>query len=247
MPGITGGRVRRLQGTEDTRAARLTRFQEIGARRKATELVLEQIRRRMLDGAIRPGDRLPPERQLTEQLGVSRTVVREALSVLEALGLVSANRRSGRVMHPPTMSSFLRTIALVYFANAATYRELFEARKHLESAIIRLTAERRTPGDLRRIQAPLDVLVSSRDLQEIVQTDIAFHFELARASHNEFFSSLLELISDLLGNNVRRNRETLWSHAETNRRLAHQHLAIFRAVRAGDPGRAAPPRDLTSS
>lgn len=172
---------------------------------------------------------LPPERQLAEQLGVSRTVVREATKRLELQGLVEVKHgigiRRSASLHKPLNGS----LALLIPNEADRLRQSLEVRLALEPEVARLAAQRAKPSQLRELRKAQRVLQDTVDLQEAVEADIEFHRLLAKATGNGVFSLLLETIADL----GRDSRRATISHAGVKRAVEH-HEAVLAAVERHD-------------
>jgi len=132
---------------------------------------------------LKPGDRLPPERELAQNYGVSRTVVREAVHALTARGLLEVRSRSGVVVSTPTAEQVSHSITSFLRAGfpELDYRKVMEVRLHLEVQIAALAAERRTDHDLRQMERILESYIDVRVLAEFVRWDMAFHAALAQA------------------------------------------------------------------
>lgn len=177
---------------------------------------------------------LPPERELASQLGVSRTVVREATKRLELQGLVEVQhgvgiRRSGK-LHKPLNGS----LALLIPDEAGRLKQSLEVRLAIEPEVARLAAGRVTAAQVRELRKVHSRLENAATLAEAVEADIEFHRALARATGNEIFGLLLETLSDL----GRESRMATISHAGVKRAIEH-HATILHAVEAKDEAAAA--------
>ena len=164
-------------------------------RSRTYELVLTRIEQLILDGRLRVGDRLPPERELSEMLGVSRAAIREALRVLEAQGAlrprVGTGPESGNVitaMPGAGLTQFLRLhIALAHFS----LDDVVEARAVLERSSARLAAERAEPEDLARMREQLDRMdVVGLPRETFNDCDTDFHVAIAEAAGNRMVADL---------------------------------------------------------
>ncbi len=180
-----------------------------------------------------PGERLPSERDLAERFGVSRTVVREAVRGLAAKGLLEVRAGSGTIVRAPSAKLVVDSMSrlLSMSGGEPAHRKVVEVRRVLEVEIAGLAARRRTGEDIERIQQILNTAEEQLDDPEtFVETDVAFHATLARATHNELFPILLDSIANvmvqvrLLGLQV----------SGTPRRALDHHRRIFRSVKAGD-------------
>lgn len=162
---------------------------------RASNLIVDQIRSLIRDGRLCLGDRLPSERELCEQFGVSRVTVREALRGLEANGLVSirVGARGGAFVAAPTIQQVSEGIADLVAASVVRPDEVDEARRTLELGIVPLVCERADEQDivdLLEISGRTRVLPESGD-EHVVSMCSEFHIRMARATHN----SAIEMMS----------------------------------------------------
>jgi GntR family transcriptional regulator, transcriptional repressor for pyruvate dehydrogenase complex len=201
---------------------------------RVTEVV-RHLEQRILSGQLAAGDRVPSERELSAEMGVSRSVVREAIGRLASLGLVRSVHGSGtRVEAPngrPITAGYQRLLRRGEFDLA----HLAEVRLPLETAIAALAARRRTDEHLARLAAAQKALATARaGLDAHVRADLEFHAVLADASGNPLFGIVLAPIQELL---IESRRRTLGRHGSA---LAHRHhAAILAAVEARDAEAAA--------
>lgn len=170
------------------------------------EQVARQLQELIMTGALKPGDRLPPERELVEQLGVSRVVIREAMKTLEGRGLLEVLTGSGTYILQVEPHVISDSINLLIQQRAFSFDHLNEIRRMLEIEIAGLAAERARPEDTQPMEqaiivqeaaaANLESDPTARDA--FVQADLAFHNALAEATQNPLLPLLLESMSDLL-------------------------------------------------
>jgi DNA-binding FadR family transcriptional regulator len=149
--------------------------------------VVERIRRALSLGVLLPGDRLPAERALAEDLGVSRVTVREALRLLQGEGLLVTKRGSGGTIVSPTLTNW--EAHSEYHKKIA---EAFEVRLAVETMAARLAAERVTPQDIARLDACQRALEASDDVHAFRRADSEFHLTVARISGNDMLSNVVE-------------------------------------------------------
>src|SRR5919112_626300 len=153
----------------------------------------------VVSGGLEPGERLPPERELCERLGVSRTVVREALNLLEARGLISIEHGRGAVVSGGTTDAVRDALEVVLRVRPKVLWELLEMRAILEVGISGLAAERATEEDTDAMRVQLERMAALIDVPEgYVDADVEFHALLARAARNGVLLTMLEPIVDLL-------------------------------------------------
>ena len=177
-------------------------FQAIKRRRLSDE-VSAQIQVRIASGELRSGDKLPPERELAQSLGVSRGAVREALRTLERTGLISlqAGSRGGAFIgkgNPDLIGDSFRNL---YQLGSVSLDVLTEARQWLESTVVRIVAKRATPGDLASLEANVDEaerLFKAKRYDEKIDVHIEFHNLLARATHNSVMIMLMGALMEVM-------------------------------------------------
>jgi GntR family transcriptional regulator, transcriptional repressor for pyruvate dehydrogenase complex len=202
---------------------------------KISEGIASQIKDLIKTGALQPGDKLPPERNLAAYLGVGRSSLREAINILETMGFVEKNKRKGifiRSLSAPMLSNPLRKIIE---EDTDKLFQLYEIRKDIELASVCFAALRRTPADLERIETVL--LKMERDaLQNHVSMadDIEFHLSIARATQNVIRVHILNTIFELYAEFINFVIDTVSREkADTLMNLA-LHQKIFAAIKAGD-------------
>jgi GntR family transcriptional repressor for pyruvate dehydrogenase complex len=184
----------------------------------------------ILSGKWAPGDRLPSERDISTEMDVSRSVVREALGRLASLGLVRSVHGSGTVVQVPSDRPITTGYRRLLQHREFALSDLAAVRLPLETAIVRLAALHRTDEQLERLARAQEVLANRRSsLDAQVQADLEFHAILAEASANLLFGVVLAPIQELL---IESRRRTLGRHGAE---LAHRHhAAILEAIRARD-------------
>ena len=211
-----------------------------GVYRPRYELVAEEILQLIGELLLRPGDRMPTEKELAARLGTSRTVVRDAVKILSATGRVSAQK--GRGLYVADNKSMLGARQWGGFfvpTNLDHIFMLFEFRRVQETQASRLAAKRASPSELRVIESAVQTCrhgYTSGDNAEFDQGDDDFHLGVAAASHNFFLVSavrearMLQRRASVIG------LRGLGGHAGA---AVGEHEAIYRAIRDGDPEAAA--------
>jgi GntR family transcriptional regulator, transcriptional repressor for pyruvate dehydrogenase complex len=192
----------------------------------------DQILDMLISGGLNPGERLPPERELCARLNVSRTVVREALNLLEARGLISIEHGRGAVVSGGNIGAVRDTLGLILRVRPKALWELLEMRKILEVEISGLAAERATVEDIEAMRTQLERMVASIDTPRgYVDADVEFHASLARGARNGVLLTMLEPIVDLL----RASRRVSASRRPGSAlRALGEHEEILRRVEVGD-------------
>jgi GntR family transcriptional repressor for pyruvate dehydrogenase complex len=202
------------------------------------ERVIQQLTRLIEGGVLEPGDQLPSERELSEELQVSRGTVREAVQFLGALGLVEVRHGSGTFVRLGTDPSKLRDEWRDWtIRHAERIHDLLELRKGLEPFAAELAAQRAGEEQVAAMEDALKQMepaVDSPDVTGLIQADLAFHHALCAAAGNAALSEF----ADALGEQLVRERGVIWNLPGRPARSLVEHRAIYEAVRAGDPARA---------
>jgi GntR family transcriptional regulator, transcriptional repressor for pyruvate dehydrogenase complex len=204
-----------------------------------------QIARQIADAVqqelLNTGDKLPSERLLADQLGVSRPSVREALSALEILGIVESRTGDGTyIRRPPTEWTYMGTIFDEFAEREESPLEILEARFLLEPQIARLAAERATPDGLTQIESYLLAMENAFESSvSHIEADTGFHIAIANATTN---SMLVRQIQLLVSTMQSRLWTSLNQRAVNDPALAHSfledHRRIYTAIHDRNPDRA---------
>jgi GntR family transcriptional repressor for pyruvate dehydrogenase complex len=210
----------------------------------AAEGTARHIEDLILEGSLRPGEPLLPEREMAARLNVSRPTLRQGIKLLEDKGLLVAEAGGGRVVAPLARSITDPLIELMA-ARAEVIDDYLELRATLERMAAALAASRANEVDratLRRCMERIDRAHAKADAREEADADVDLHVAVYEASHNVVLLQIMRALSGLLREGVFHNREKLYTRPEVREVLREQHRAIFEAVIARDPalaGRAA--------
>jgi GntR family transcriptional regulator, transcriptional repressor for pyruvate dehydrogenase complex len=191
--------------------------------------IANQLLRQLLSGSVKPGERLPPERQLATMLGVGRATVRDALKLLAHHGVIKIRPGDGTYFTPSNLLP--QSIEWGLLLGERQIQDLIEARRYIEVIVARLAAERRNEQTIGALSALLsEMKEANTDYARFIEADIAFHKLLSEASGNSVFADILSRIHLLLRIWIQRVFEDAGETAYSYRR----HLAIFKAIEAGD-------------
>jgi GntR family transcriptional repressor for pyruvate dehydrogenase complex len=198
-----------------------------------TAQVVAHVRALIDRRALGPGDRLPAERDLAIQIGVSRPTVRAGLRALAAMGVVQSRHGSGTFIPdgPPTLGS--EPLSFLAALHGFTRVEMYEARRILEVGAAGLAAERATPDQLATMAEEVASLFASmHDPMGFLVHDINFHRTVAAASGNPIVASIVEMVSTLYYERRRQTAERASNH--NLRDAAEMHRRIYQAIRSRD-------------
>jgi GntR family transcriptional repressor for pyruvate dehydrogenase complex len=208
-------------------------FNAIGREARLSDKVTDAILETIASNTLKPGDLLPTERELGEQFGVSRTVIREAIRALRAKGMLEVKGGSGVRIVAVNEGTVRESMRHFVQGSELDYTKVDEVRRVLEVAAAGLAAERATPDDIARINETIEQMDNScEDIESTVQFDIAFHRALASSTHNELFLVLHDSMGEMLLEVRRRN---LARGADRRRLVVEMHRRIRDAVANHDP------------
>lgn len=206
---------------------------------KVYEQIIEQIRELIYEGELKKGDKLPSERQLKKDLGVSRASIREAFSALEMIGLIESRPGEGTFIRDSFDEDIFNPLSLILLLNDNVAEELLELRRVLEIDCVKLAAERATDDEIAEMESYIDDLLSSSGYEEqSIKADKMFHYTIARASGNKVLLFFMRSISEAMDFHIKNTRTKLVSKEETMSDFARQHQQIFKALKARNPEKA---------
>ena len=167
---------------------------------RMSDRVADQILEGIIARGVRIGERLPTEKVLAEQFGVSRTVIREAVRSLVGKGMIDARPGRGLSVTAPGASAAQQSMTLFLRGRVEhDYRKVSEVRRMVEVEIAGLAAQRATDAEIAQLRSNCDRMAAILDENEAAsQVDLEFHSALARATHNELHLVMLDAISDSL-------------------------------------------------
>ncbi|MBN8630814.1 MAG: FadR family transcriptional regulator [Rhodobacterales bacterium] len=209
-------------------------------RERPRDLVTSTLAKQILSGFFAPGAKLPTETELGEQLGVSRTALRESIRTLAGKGLIESKTRSGTIVLSPSQWNHLDPELLGWREELAPdldfARSLTEARHVIEPAAAHFAAERATGQDLGRMQDSFDAMrqADARDIEASVRADESFHLAVLAASHNPVFINFGSMIGTALRNAFRLTTSASENFAAT----LDMHGEVLEAIRMRRPDEA---------
>ena len=215
-------------------------FQRIDAE-KLSQSVVRQIEQLILRGILRPGERLPSERELSERLGVSRPSLREAISELQGRGLLSTRAGAGIYVADVLGSAFSPALIRLFASHDQAVLDYIGFRRDLEGVAAARAAQSGTETDLKVIDTILrkmEVAHTKRNPSDEAELDAQFHLAIIEASHNVIMLHMMRSMFDLLKEGVFYNRQVMFKQRNTRDILLEHHRAINDAIQARDPDAA---------
>lgn len=197
-----------------------------------TDEAITKIKDMILSGELSAGDRLPPEKELSEKLGLSRSSLREAVKALEIIRVLDVRRGDGTYV--TSLEPKLLTEAMTFIVDLhkdETILDIFEVRRILEPAAAAIAASRITPEQLAALRATLDSVDMETSVEDLVEHDLIFHSLITAAADNAYLASVLDALSSSTV------RARIWRGLTQEKavdRTLSEHTAIIEALERGD-------------
>ncbi|MEY8711051.1 transcriptional regulator PdhR [Mangrovibacter phragmitis] len=208
---------------------------------KLSDVIEQQLEYLILEGTLRPGEKLPPERELARQFDVSRPSLREAIQRLEAKGLLLRRQGGGTFIQNNLWKSFSDPLAALLSDHPESQFDLLETRHALEGIAAYYAALRGTDEDLARIRECHESIESARqagDLDAESEAVLQYQIAVTEAAHNVVLLHLLRCMEPMLAQNVRQNFELLYSRRDMHPLVSSHRASIFEAIMARKPEQA---------
>ena len=200
--------------------------------------VVRQIELLLLRGILRPGERLPSERELAEKLGVSRPSLREAIAELQERGLLTARAGAGVFVAELLDAAFSESLVRLFSDHDEALFDYISFRRDLEGMSAERAARFGSDMDLRVINTiyrKMEAAHQKRDPSEEARLDAEFHLSIVEASHNIIMLHMMRAMFNLLHEGVFYNRQMIFRQRGTRDELLAQHSAVNDALQARDP------------
>lgn len=211
-------------------------FQKIEAE-KLSNSVVKQIELLILRGILRPGERLPSERELSERLGVSRPSLREAIATLQEQGLLESKASAGVFVANVLGSGFSQSLIQLFASHDEAVFDYISFRRDLEALAAERAARLGSDTDLEvvdKVFRKMEAAHSKRNPTEESQLDAEFHLAIIEASHNVIMLHMMRAMFEMLREGVFYNRSMMFKQRATRDELLAQHAAIHKAIMARD-------------
>lgn len=215
-------------------------FQKVQPEKLSTSVV-RQIELLILRGILRPGERLPSERELSDRLGVSRPSLRDAIAQLQDQGLLTTRAGAGIFVADVLGSAFSPALTRLFATHEQAMFDYLSFRRDIEALAAERAARLASDIDLKVVQTIFDKMLATqthRDAEEEARLDAQFHTAIIEASHNVVMLHMMRSMFELLREGVFYNRQIMFKQRTTRQALLDQHRAINDALQARDPAAA---------
>lgn len=202
--------------------------------KKVSAQIIDQVKTLIASGKLKPGDALPPERELMKVFNVSRPTLREALNALSTMGFVKMAQRQRTRVRSLVPSNITEPLHRLLKEDMSTSLELIESRTIIERGNARLAARRATEADIAKLERCLVSMRAKLEAHDsVTEDDAEFHIAIAEAAHNKIQTHLMFSIYDLLKEKV-----GLCYMNDEKMAILEQHQAIVEAIKARDEQQA---------
>ena len=205
---------------------------------KVFEQVIEQIKDIIKKGELRCGDRLPSERDLCEQLNVSRTSIREALRSLEMLGIVECRQGEGNYIKESFEDSLLEPLSITFMLHGSKTNEILELRKIIEPETAALAAVNINDAKLQEIKELINLFNIEENYEKSAEIDKKIHYKIVQASENCLVSNVMYAVSYLIEKYIEEVVENMFKSSESRNIVKKQHEDIVKAIEVHDASEA---------
>ena len=197
-----------------------------------TDEAITQIKAMIISGELGPGDRLPPEKELSERLGLSRNSMREAIKALEVIRVLDVRQGDGTYVTSLEPRLLVEAITFVVDLHTdSSVIELFEVRRIWEGAAAGMAASRITPAQIQALRDHVALADTANSVEELVEHDLEFHAQIAAASGNTYLSALAQSLSS---NTVRARIWRGLTQSDAVEQTLAEHRAIIESLEIGD-------------
>src|ERR1700677_4942597 len=196
---------------------------------RVTARLIARIKRLIADGSVSPGSKFPPEREMAKEFGANRASVRQALKVLEMMGVLTQRVGDGTYLSNSAETILNEPLDFLVLLDDLSHHELFETRLIVEPELTARAAERATAEDIAALRSAVSAMEKSKNTKERLTADMAFHDAVFRASGNR--------ICQLLFKQIHRTVLTSMSHLSNRVSLEQPlmyHRRIYKAIRERD-------------
>ncbi|WP_432666111.1 FadR/GntR family transcriptional regulator [Wukongibacter baidiensis] len=206
--------------------------------KKLYQLVIDQIQEMILDGKLKKGDKLPSERDLSNQLGISRTSIREALRALEIIGLIESRQGEGNFIKGRMESSIFEPLSVMFILSGGRPQDILEVRRIIEVEGAILAAKEINDDQKEELIEIMNQLRNAKDEKESSEFDRKLHFMIAKCTGNHLIMNLFNVISTLMKDFIKDARWEILKANKSQEFLVNQHQLICDAIIENDPDKA---------
>jgi GntR family transcriptional repressor for pyruvate dehydrogenase complex len=212
---------------------------EIIENKKISQKVIEQIQGMIMRGELKNGDKLPPERELTQTLNIGRPALREALKALEVIGVIESRHGQGNFVVNNTENSVFKPLSLSFKLSNGNIEEILELRRLIEDYTVKQAAFLSDENEALRLRDIHNAMINAETTEQKSQCDKQFHYEIAKISKNILINSLFESTSYLFDSFINKTVRMSFFGEDSIDKIYDEHLHIIEAIEKHDAEEAA--------
>ncbi|GLB29416.1 GntR family transcriptional regulator [Lacrimispora amygdalina] len=197
---------------------------------KVYEQVMDQIKEMIDNGVLKKGDKLPSERDLVEELQVSRASIREALRALEVIGLIECRQGEGNFIKSSFQDNLFEPLSIMYMLEGTNPGDILELRKIMEVEAAGLAAKRITDEQLSDLKEIMERFENCKDEELNAMIDKELHYKIAECSGNVLIFNILRTVSLLVDDFIKDARRLIIADQDKKKMLLLQHKDIYLAI-----------------
>lgn len=197
-----------------------------------SEIVIDQIQKKIISGELKVGDQLAPERELVQDLDISRSTLREALKALEVMGVIESKRGNGNFVVNNTENSVYKPLSLSFVLSNGKNEEIMEARRVIEGYTASKAAEKATAEDVEYLREILYKLDEADTIAAKSKYDSEFHYEIGRICGNTLLNLMLQGISYVFDLFIEQMVEKAYQDKHSYEEINAEHRPIVEAIAA---------------
>ena len=201
---------------------------------KAYKGVIDYFKKKIMDGELRPGEKLPPERDIAERLNVSRNSVREAIRIMDMTGVISSQQGSGNYITCEFQKSLAETMTMMFAMDQIDYKQISQIRRALECLAFSLAIEHASEEQIKEMESLVKELDKSTDDVKNAALDKKLHFMLAQSSGNILVLDFLEACSGVIDSFIHDMRAAILRTEERKKLLNECHKKLIEALKEKD-------------
>lgn len=198
--------------------------------KKVYQHVIEQIQNMVMSGQLKKGDKLPSERTLVDELGVSRTSIREALRALEVMGLIESRQGKGNYINGDIDDSFFEPLSVMFMLNEGNPENILELRMVIEVEAASIAAQKIEDKDVEILEDLINKLKVADNEIIRAKIDKKIHYKIAKLTNNYLIVTMLNAVGSLMETFIKSSRAMILKEAERNELLIEQHENICNAI-----------------
>lgn len=199
-----------------------------------SQKVIEQIQDMVMNGELKCGDKLPPERELTQKFNIGRPALREALKALEIIGLIESRHGQGNYIVNNTENSFFKPLSLSFKLSNGNLEEVLELRYLIENYTVKQSCIKANSNDIKKLYDLHNKMIEAESTELKSYYDKEFHYEIAKIGKNMLIDIVLESTSYLLKNFINKSVEISIFGDDSTEKIYEEHLNIIKAIENHD-------------